>query len=300
MSGSIQERKRLMLRIARNILIADGVLLLLLCTLAFSEAMKEPMSDPDPDLKRHDPARKLVRSVIQNELKEQDKDKSHFMYVDRLKQPGGEKVSEVVESNVLDLKLLIARDGQPLSPEEREKQILRLQKLISDPAEQEKERRNQDEDAAKAKRMLKTIPEAFLFKFERVNGDLTTLSALPDPGYIPSTREETVFHAIGGTITLNTREKRLVELRGELLQDVKFGFGILADLQRGGRILVQQVEVAPRIWRLSELDVEITGRALFFKSIGTQQDEHMSDFRRLPKSVPLPVAFDLLRAVNKE
>jgi hypothetical protein len=292
------EEKRLMLRITKKSPIAGAVFLLLLCAMALSQVLQQTVSDPVP--KGHDPAWKLVRSVIQNELNEEDKDKSHFMYMDRVKQPGGEKVSEVVESNVLDLKLLIARDGHPLSPVEHEQQILRLQKLISDPAELEKERRNQDEDAAKARRMLRTIPEAFLFKFEQVKGDLTTLSALPDPGYSPSTREETVFHAIGGTITLNTREKRLVELRGELLEDVKFGYGILADLQKGGRILVQQTEVAPRIWRISELDVNITGKALFFKSIGTQQDEHCSDFRRLPGSVTPQFALDLLRRAEMD
>ncbi len=281
-----------MLRVNRAPLIAALALLLSLRAFAFSQIQPEPVSDPD--VRWHDPARRLVRNIIQNELREEDKDHSHFIYVDYMRHPGGEKSRKVVESNVLDLKLLIAKDGHPLTPLEQEQQIQQLQKLISDPSEQEKERRNQDEDAAKAKRMLKMIPEAFLYKIERVNGDLTTLSARPDPSYSPSNREETVFHSIGGTITLNTREKRLVELRGELLEDVKFGFGILADLQKGGTILVQQTEVAPHIWRITELDVNITGRALFFKSIGTQQNEHMGNFRRLPKSVPLQFAFSLL------
>jgi len=298
MNGLFSRMGKKRLRVAGNAFITDVVFLSLVSVLAFSQALHELESDLDPS--DHDPARKLVRSVIQNELKEEEKDRSLFMYLDSVKQPGGEKVGEVVESNVVDLKLLIAKNGHPLPPAEHEQQIIRLQKMISNPAELKKERRNQDEDAAKARRMLKTIPETFLFKVESVDGDLTTLSAFPDPSYRPSTHEDAIFHAIGGTLTVNTREKRLVELRGELLKDVKFGFGILADLQKGGRLLVQQSEVAPRIWRITELDVDIGGRELFFKTIGTHQDEHFTDFRRLPKSVPLQYAFDLLRDAPNE
>ena len=48
-----------------------------------------------------------------------------------------------------------------------------------------------------------------------------------------------------------------------------------------------QSEVAPRDWEVSLLDVHITGRALFFHTIGEQQHEVRSHFESVPPDLSL-------------
>jgi hypothetical protein len=61
--------------------------------------------------------------------------------------------------------------------------------------------------------------------------------------------------------------------QGDWISDVDFGVGILGKLRKGGTFEVVQSEVAPKDWEVSLLDVDISGRALFFYSIGEQQHD---------------------------
>ena len=72
------------------------------------------------------------------------------------------------------------------------------------------------------------------------------------------------------------------------MSDVEFGFGVLGKLQKGGTFEVVQSEVAPRDWEVSLLDVHITGRALFFHTIGKQQHEVRSQAKSPTFSSPYP------------
>jgi hypothetical protein len=67
-----------------------------------------------------------------------------------------------------------------------------------------------------------------------------------------------------------------------LISDVEFVFGILGKLHKGGSFEVVQSEVASQDWEMSLLDVHISGRALFFHTIGEQQHEVRSHFKPVP------------------
>jgi len=46
---------------------------------------------------------------------------------------------------------------------------------------------------------------------------------------------------------------------------------VLGHLNRGGKFEVRQTEVAPGHWEMTALNVEMKGKALFFKTIGVQE-----------------------------
>jgi hypothetical protein len=73
-----------------------------------------------------------------------------------------------------------------------------------------------------------------------------------------------------GEVWVNTNHRRLVEISGHLIHDVKFGGGLLGHLDKGGEFRVQQAEVEPGYWELISLTVNMKGKALFFKTIGVQ------------------------------
>jgi len=110
---------------------------------------------------------------------------------------------------------------------------------------------------------------------------LVELKFKPNPHFPPSSHEAAVVHAMEGVLWVNGRQKRLVEISGHLTRPVKFGGGLLGHLDAGGHFYVKQEEVQPGYWELAVLDVDMKGKALFFKTIGVQEQMKRSMFRRV-------------------
>jgi hypothetical protein len=121
----------------------------------------------------------------------------------------------------------------------------------------------------------------------------------PNPKYRPSSNEAKVFHNMEGVLLIDAKQTRLATLSGKLSSDVDFGFGILGKLEKGGTFEVVQSEVAPKDWEVSFLDVHISGRALFFHSIGEQQHEVRSQFKPVPSGLSLAQAASLVAGSSK-
>jgi len=93
---------------------------------------------------------------------------------------------------------------------------------------------------------------------------------------------------------------RVSVLLNLLISDVDFGLGILGKLKKGGSFEVVQSEVAPRDWEVSLLDVNISGRALFFHTIGEQQHEVKSQFKPVPSGLSLAQAASMVAKNSKQ
>jgi hypothetical protein len=97
-----------------------------------------------------------------------------------------------------------------------------------------------------------------------------------------------------GEMTVDIKQSRLAALNGYLMQDVKFGAGLLGHLDRGGKFELRQTEVAPGHWEITALSVDISGKALLFKTIGAQEVESHRDFQRVPDDLTLAEATVIL------
>ena len=107
-----------------------------------------------------------------------------------------------------------------------------------------------------------------------------------------------MFHEMEGEMWVNTKEDRLVKITGHLTHEVKFAGGLLGHLDKGGRFEVRQAEVAPGHWEMVVLNVDMRGKALFFKTIRVQQREYRSSFRRVADNLTLAQAADILRRLT--
>jgi hypothetical protein len=139
------------------------------------------------------------------------------------------------------------------------------------------------------------LPDALTYTYAGREGNNTRLTFQPNPSFHPPSREAHVFHAMEGQMVIDTQEHRLVKFSGHLTHSVKFGGGLLGDLDEGGTFDVRQQQVGPGHWEISLLKVDIKGRVLFFKTINVQQDETRSNFKRVPDALPLTQAADLVR-----
>jgi hypothetical protein len=237
----------------------------------------------------------LVKTAVQNELNAIANDHTHWMYRLETHKAGTTETKELVETPHGDLTCLIARNGQPLTPDEQKKEDQNIQKFVSDTHAQEKQRHDLDQDEKQTKDLLTLLPDALTYTYAGTDGNKTKLTFQPNPAFHPPSREARVFHAMEGQLVIDTKEHRLVEFSGHLMHPVKFGGGLLGDLQEGGTFDVRQQEVAPGHWEITLLKVNIKGRALFFKTINVQQDETRSNFKRIPDTLTLAQAADLVK-----
>jgi hypothetical protein len=249
-------------------------------------------------LARSEPA-KLVSEAIENELKHAD-DPTKYMYKDRRQTPHVTTTKEMVETEQGTVARLIAFNDQPPTPEQRADDEAKLQKLLSDPDAMNKKRKEQDEDAARVRRMFREIPKAFLFEFAGTepgkNGnEVIKLNFKPNPNYDPPSREMSVYAAMQGSMWIDAKELRLAKMEAALFRDVSFGWGILGHLDKGGHFNIEQSDLGNGRWEATNMNIQFTGKALLFKTINLHQIETLSDFRRIPDSTTLAQGVELLR-----
>jgi len=237
-------------------------------------------------------ANDLAHQVITNEIKMQDQDHSHGMYQEETVKNGVKEINYTVQTPQGELSRLIAKNGQLLNEQERQAEDQRIEKYLNDPSAQRKKQQSSQEDARKTRQLFQMLPDALTFSYAERNGDTVKLNFEPNPSFHPPSREAKVFHELEGQMIVNVKQKRLMEIHGHLKDEVHFG--ILGHLNKGGTFDVRQEEVAPGLWEITLLKVNMQGKALFFKTISVQQNEMRSHYRRVPDNLTLQQAKDML------
>ena len=241
-------------------------------------------------------AQEIVRVAAQTELKASAADNTHWEYKDVDKKADGvTTVSRVVETEHGAISKKIEVNGRSLSPEELSQEDARIERFVRDPALQAKQRRDGAQDDKRAENMTRMLPDAFLWSVKSDSGNTVTLGFVPNPDFDPPTMESRVFAAMAGEIVVNKAQNRIQTIKGELTDDVKFGWGLLGKMDKGGTFDVERRELMPNVWEITESHVHIGGHALLFKSIGEQDDEVKSEFRRVPGETTLEQAAVMLK-----
>lgn len=239
-------------------------------------------------------ANDLARSILQNEIKAETNDHSHWMLKLETEKSGRNEVDEVVETKNGDLKRPTLINGRPLTAEQEHEADEQIRRLVANPSALRRSLKEQNDDAAHSQKMLKILPEALIFRFGEQKGDAVELLFSPNPHFRPPTREAQVFQAMEGSLWVDSKQHRLMELSGRLTREVKFGGGFLGHLNAGGQFHVKQTEVAQGYWEMTLLRVDMKGKALFFKTISVQQNLQRSDFHQVSDNLTLSEAADLL------
>jgi len=245
-------------------------------------------------LKVEMPAVDLARKVVTNELRIQNEEQSHWMYQLEKAESGRKRIQKILETKNGSLSQLLSIDGHPLDAKQQRKEKQRIQRLVSHPNEQRELRQASYKKAEQGARLFRILPDVFVFSYASRQGNFMTLKFRPNPTFRPPSLEARVFHGIEGEMTVDTKQERLVELNGHLMEDVTFGFGVLGHLDRGSTFEIGQTEVVPKHWEMTTLQVNMKGKALLFKTIGVQVTENHSEFHRVPDDLTLEEAADIL------
>jgi hypothetical protein len=240
-------------------------------------------------------AQTTVRTAVQTELTADRDDHSHWEYRDRDRKPDGEVLYQVIETEHGFVKKKIEENGHPLDAAGLAAEDQRIQSFVNDPSLQTKQRKDGEQDDKRAESMLRLLPDAFLWSLKSDDGTSMTFAFTPNPDFAPPDMESRVFAAMAGEIVVNKAQNRIASMKGKLIHDVKFGWGLLGKMDEGGTFNVERRELAPGIWQITESHVHINGKALFFKSIGEQDDEVKTDYRQTPLSTTLQQAATMLK-----
>ena len=236
----------------------------------------------------------LVKTVIHNELNRTDDRDVRWKYVLTKQVEGKQETREVVETRSGSLDRLIALAGKPLSDAEQHDEMQRILRLSHDRAEQQKLEQAHQKNEEQYKVFLRIIPQAFLFAYAGESGHLVKLSFKPSPSFQPGCREERVLQEMAGEIWVDAAQNRLALIHGVLMNDIRFAGGLLGRLEKGGEFTLKRTEIAPDQWVVTQIAVNMRGKAVLVKNISVQQNELHSDFQRVSNDLNLSDAAGLL------
>jgi hypothetical protein len=251
-----------------------------------------------------DPA-ELMRKAVKNEIKASADDSAHFLFRGTKTTPQGSTTRLYVETKEATAGLVVAYNGKSLSPEQREAEEARVERFIKNPDELRKKRDQEHENAERTLRIIRAMPDAFLFEFAgeeagregigRAGDPLVKLNFKPNPNYQPPSHVEDVLTGMQGYVLVDAATYRIASIDGTLFKEVGFGWGILGHLDRGGRFMVQQQEVGDNLWEISSMTLKFTGKILLLKSLNISSTEVFSGFKKVPPDLTFAQAFDLLK-----
>jgi hypothetical protein len=240
-------------------------------------------------------ASQMVTAMLDNELAAGEH-KDHYVYLsqERSDRTGGHTWTEkVVETNAGKIRFLLAEDGQPLSPARVAQERGRLAQIVADPDGFARKSQAVKDDELHARQLLGLLPRAFLFSDARGEGPYIRIDFKPNPDYQTQTMEERVLHAASGTMLIDPRAMRLHQIEGRLPQDVSIGFGLLATFRAGSNFATTRDSFGQPDWKTTQMDTDINGRAIFFKSIARKEHAEHGSFVRVDNNLTIAQAVAL-------
>jgi len=248
----------------------------------------------------------LLREAIKNEVAATKDTPARHMFRSRKQTSRGSQTKLYVETSDAMAGMVIANNEQPLSPQQLQGELDHLAGLEHNPDQLRTKHSREKEDADRTLRMVRALPDAFLYDYETTEvaapgtgdaGDkLVRLKFRPNPNYSPPSRVEQVLTGMRGYVLIDTAKMRIAKIDGTLFKDVSFGWGILGHLDQGGHFLVEQAELDDGAWEITHMSLNLTGKILFFKSINIVSDETLTDFRHVAPDLTFAQGVEMLKA----
>jgi hypothetical protein len=240
----------------------------------------------------------LVEHALDAELRTAQDPNHPMRYTLRKISPRLTSTKEILETKDGDVARLVSIFDKPLNPADEQKEQARLDALISDPSLQRHRKLGEDEDAARALKLLRALPQAFLYQFAGSGSGPTAtvvkFTFRPNPNFSPPNFETEILTQMTGELWIDAAAERVTRLEGHLQQDVDIGWGILGRLKKGGWIVIEQADVGANQWRPVRFQTVMSGRVLFLnKSFDTVEEQ--THFAPLPVGLGYRQAVQILR-----
>jgi hypothetical protein len=206
-------------------------------------------------------------------------------------EPTLDRVYRVYPTGTGTVKLVVAEAGEPVTPEKYRQELGTLEQALVwalDPEETRQHARVEKWKKRTADRYhaVEGFRDSYRVTWLGEESDPNSSSARPlakllldpKPGSPSGSIATELLAASRLTLWVEAESGAVVRLDAELVRDLTFGGGLLGKIDKGGRVHIEQMQVAPGIWlpRLTTSDVQ--GRK-FLSHTESDRTVEAGDFR---------------------
>jgi hypothetical protein len=201
----------------------------------------------------------------------------------------GDQVRDVVESKDGTVARLIFKDGKALTAEQDKWERQRLDDMIASPAAYTKHVKNGESEKKTADTLVPLMADAMIYSYTpgqpqtgRNGGGLEiVLDYEPNPKWDPPSTEAQALTGLKGRVWIDAKTRYVVRMEGTIFRGVNFGWGMLAHIYPGGKVVMEQTNVGDNRWIFTNFSMQLNVRALMVKSLNIHSTAKASGFQML-------------------
>jgi hypothetical protein len=189
---------------------------------------------------------------------------------------GGVKSARIKDYEVYfigawQIERLLSKDGKPLTEGERQKQDEEVRKQEAKARARIAKRESGEDPGKNTITLAKFLAADRFYNLHRdtyQGREVYAMDFAPRPDFQPHSLVDKVLKALGGTLWIDEHAKQGVRLEARFLEGVKVGAGLLASVQKGGNVVLEQRFVSDEVWMPSYIEVHLDAHVFFIhKSI---------------------------------
>jgi hypothetical protein len=116
----------------------------------------------------------------------------------------------------------------------------------------------------------------------------------PNPDFKPPTTTAEALTGIQGRAWIDANNHHLVRMEGAVFRPINFGWGMVARIYPGGKLVLEQADAGNGRWIFTHFTEDVTVRALMVKTMNVHETVEASSFQTLPGPISYQDAIHLL------
>ena len=198
-----------------------------------------------------------------------------FFYLD------GEEVSTLVQKDGKDL----SEEQQKKENEKTKKHIEELEKRRSKrEAKEEKDKEEGKEEKSSDHPGIEIFLQACRFinpRRERFRGqEVLVFDFEPNPEFKPHGLEEQFVQKLAGVVWIDDKALTVARLQAYFTRDMKIGGGVLANVQKGTSLVLEQAFINNEVWLPTYEEAHVGVRVLMLKGFRIKEATRYSDYKK--------------------
>jgi hypothetical protein len=235
------------------------------------------------------PPRTWAADAAANELVALHHKNSYLRYRMETANEKGTQVRDVIESKDGTVARLIFKNGKPLTPEEDKDERERLNDMIASPATYAKHVKNGESEKTMADKLVPMMADAMINSYtpgqpqSGENGGALeiVLDYKPNPKWNPPNTEAQALTGLEGRVWIDAKTRYVVRMEGTVFRGVNFGWGMLAHIYPGGKLVLNQINVGNNRWIFTDFSMQLSVRALMVKRLDIHSSAKSSGYQTI-------------------
>ena len=180
------------------------------------------------------------------------------------------------------------KDGKPLTEEQDKAERQRLNDMIASPAAYFRHVKNSESERKMADTLVPLMPDAVIYTYTpgqpqsgKNGGALEiVLDYKPNPKFDPPNTEAEALTGLEGRVWIDAKTHYVVRMEGTIARAREFGWGMLAHIYPGGKLVMDQTNAGGNRWIFTDFSMQLSVRALMVKTLNIhtqRQGERLPD-----------------------